>query len=203
MNPDARSEGIIRDILDRVDDDAGINQRDLARDLGIALGMTNAYVKRCVRKGWIKVNQVPARRYRYYLTPKGFTEKSRLTAQYLRDSLTFFRRARQSYNDLFAALAADGVARVLLCGDGELAEIAVLCALNHPLDIIGVFRGNGRDEPVCGVPAIIDGALPEVDAWVLAETDNIEAAYRRACDAVGTENVVVPSVLKKVLRRRI
>ena len=203
MIPDARDEGIIRDILERVDDSAEINQRDLARDLGIALGMANAYMKRCVRKGWVKVNQAPMRRYRYYLTPKGFAEKSRLTAQYLRDSLTFFRRARQSYNDLFTALAADGVARVVLCGDGELAEIAVLCALDHPLDIIGVSRDNGLDEPVCGVPAIIDGALPEVDAWVLAETDNTEAAYRRACGAVGTENVVVPSVLKKVLRRRI
>ena len=77
----------------------------------------------------------------------------------------------------------------------------MLCALDHPIDIIGVSRDNGFDEPVCGVPAIIDGALPEVDAWVLAETDNTEAAYRRACGAIGTENVVVPSVLKKVLRR--
>ena len=202
MSPDARDEGIIRDILERVDDSAEISQRDLAGDLGIALGMANAYMKRCVRKGWVKVNQAPTRRYRYYLTPKGFTEKSRLTAQYLRDSLKFFRRARRSYNTLFADLAADGVARVVLCGDGELAEIAVLCALDHPLEIIGVSRSDGFDEPVCGVPAIVDGAPPEADAWVLAETDNAEAAYRRACGAVGTENVMVPSVLKKVLRRR-
>ena len=144
MIPDARHEGIIRDILERVDDSAEINQRDLARDLGIALGMANAYMKRCVRKGWVKVRQAPMRRYRYYLTPKGFSEKSRLTAQYLRDSLTFFRRARQSYNALFADLAADGVARVVLCGNGELAEIAVLCALDHPLDIIGVSRDDGH-----------------------------------------------------------
>ena len=202
MIPDARDEGIIRDILERVDDSAKINQRDLARDLGIALGMANVYMKRCVRKGWVKVNQAPMRRYRYYLTPKGFAEKSRLTAEYLRDSLTFFRRARQSYNELFAHLAADGVARVVLCGNGELVEIAVLCALDHPIDVIGVSRGDGLDGSVCGVPAIVDGIFSESGAWVLAETDNIEVAYRRACSAVGKEKVAVPSVLKKVLRRR-
>ena len=92
MDRDARDNAIIRDLLERIDDSAEINQRALAKELGIALGMTNAYLKRCVKKGWVKINQVPARRYRYYLTPKGFAEKTRLTAEYFTDSLTFFSR---------------------------------------------------------------------------------------------------------------
>ncbi len=59
------------------------SQRHLAAELGIALGLANAYVKRCIRKGLMKVSEVPARRYAYYLTPQGFAEKSRLTAEYL------------------------------------------------------------------------------------------------------------------------
>lgn len=61
----------------------GISQRTLAADLGVAVGLVNAYVKRCVRKGLLKVSQVPARRYRYYLTPAGFAEKAKLTGEYL------------------------------------------------------------------------------------------------------------------------
>ncbi|MFX5956864.1 hypothetical protein ABTF01_20940, partial [Acinetobacter baumannii] len=60
----------------------------------VALGLVNTYIKRCVKKGLIKVQQVPSRRYAYFLTPQGFAEKSRLTAEYLAWSLTFFRRAR-------------------------------------------------------------------------------------------------------------
>ena len=82
----------MRDILVRVGESEHVNQRTLAKELGIALGMTNAYVRRCVRKGLIKISEIPPNRYAYYLTPQGFTEKTRLTAEFLSDSLTFFRR---------------------------------------------------------------------------------------------------------------
>ena len=45
-------------------------------------------------KGLVKMSQVPLNRYAYYLTPQGFAEKSRLTAEYLSVSFNFFRRAR-------------------------------------------------------------------------------------------------------------
>ena len=76
------------------------SQRAFSVRLGIALGLTNAYVKRCVKKGWIKMRRVPARRYAYYLTPKGFTEKSKLVGEYLTSSLEFFRAARAQCLDI-------------------------------------------------------------------------------------------------------
>src|SRR5689334_4018081 len=81
-------------MLTAVEGNSGVTQRTLARELGIALGLTNTYIKRCVNKGLIKVTHIPAKRYAYYLTPKGFSEKSRLTAQYLTHSFNFFRIAR-------------------------------------------------------------------------------------------------------------
>ena len=58
-------------LLNMVHDNSATSQRSMAGDLGIALGLANAYLKRCVKKGLIKVSQVPANRYAYYLTPKG------------------------------------------------------------------------------------------------------------------------------------
>ena len=77
------------------------SQRSFATKFGVALGLTNAYVRRCLNKGWIKMRRVPARRYAYYLTPRGFKEKSRLVGEYLADSLEFFRRARAEYVEAF------------------------------------------------------------------------------------------------------
>ena len=71
------------------------SQASLARRIGAAVGLVNALLRRSVRKGYVKMTSAPARRYTYYLTPKGFAEKSRLTAEYLAFSLDFFRRARR------------------------------------------------------------------------------------------------------------
>ena len=68
-------------ILNAVHQNERITQRSVAQELGIALGLANAYLKRCAKKGLIKVSQAPANRYAYYLTPQGFAEKSRLTAE--------------------------------------------------------------------------------------------------------------------------
>ena len=84
---------IVLGLLESVERDGAQSQRKLASDLGIALGLVNAYLKRCVKKGLLKIGQAPARRYAYYLTPHGFTEKSRLTVEYLSYSFTLFRRA--------------------------------------------------------------------------------------------------------------
>ncbi|MDN5942376.1 MAG: winged helix-turn-helix transcriptional regulator [Nitrospira sp.] len=62
-----------------LDRDGGATQRVLATKLGVALGMTNLYLKRLARKGYIKVTTTPRSRIRYLLTPQGCTEKSRLT----------------------------------------------------------------------------------------------------------------------------
>ena len=86
---------IVLGLLESVERDGAQSQRKLASDLGIALGLVNAYLKRCVKKGLLKIGQAPARRYAYYLTPHGFAEKSRLTVEYLSSSFSFFRHARE------------------------------------------------------------------------------------------------------------
>src|SRR3546814_11880534 len=67
--------------------------------MGVALGLANALLKRCAAKGLVKIQNAPARRYAYYLTPKGFAEKSRLVAEYLEPSLHFFRGSRSQRSE--------------------------------------------------------------------------------------------------------
>jgi DNA-binding MarR family transcriptional regulator len=197
MDRDSREDGIVLDLLERIDDSETVSQRRLANDLGIALGLTNSYIKRCIGKGLIKVSQAPARRYKYYLTPHGFAEKSRLTAQFFSDSFTAFRRWRQSYDRLFAELEARGVKTAGLCGRGELVEIAVLCGLNSSVEIVGIWNPSGRQSSVRGIPVIELGGPEDPDCWILAENDTVRVAYERLLDTVLAKRVAVPFSLRR------
>src|SRR5215813_2708241 len=146
QGPEADKDKILLGLLESVERNGGQSQRHLASELGIALGLVNAYLRRCIKKGLVKVRQAPARRYAYYLTPQGFAEKSRLTVDYLSYSFGFFRQAKTDCSDLLKAASARGVEKVLLVGQTDLAEIASLCAMEHGIKIVGVVQ-KGSDKP--------------------------------------------------------
>src|SRR5690348_7025449 len=150
------SSRIMLGLLDAVEQDRAQSQRLLASELGIALGLVNAYLKRCVKKGLVKVRSAPARRYAYYLTPQGFAEKSRLTVEYLSYSFSFFRQAKTDCSDLFKAASARNVESVLLAGRSDLAEIAALCAMEHGVRIVGVVQKDAAGRQFIGLPVFED-----------------------------------------------
>src|SRR4051812_25214385 len=91
---------IMLGLLESVERNGEQTQRHLASELGVALGLVNAYIKRCVKKGFLKAVEAPTRRYGYYLTPQGFGEKARLTVDYLAYSFSLFRKARSEYAEV-------------------------------------------------------------------------------------------------------
>ena len=101
LDTERENERIVLGLLSSVENDGERSQRRIAAELGIALGLVNAYLKRCVKKGLVKVHDAPARRYAYYLTPQGFAEKSRLTVEYLSSSFSFFRQAKADCTRVF------------------------------------------------------------------------------------------------------
>jgi DNA-binding MarR family transcriptional regulator len=186
------SDEIVLGVLDVVERDPSVTQRSVARELGIALGLANAYLRRCVRKGLIKVSEVPRRRYAYYLTPQGFAEKSRLTATYLSDSFSFFRMARAQCTELFALAAMRGQRRLALLGQGDLAEIASLVAREHAVEIAGVIAAGG-DAARLAVELAAAGPVDAIIVTALVDPRGALAAALRIFDA---ERVYVPAILR-------
>jgi DNA-binding MarR family transcriptional regulator len=177
--------------------DQGLNQRTLARQIGISVGLVNALVHRAVHKGLIKIKEAPARRYAYYLTPKGFAEKSRLVAEYLDYSLSFFRTARQEYNDVFARCAAVGIRRVILCGAGELAEIATLAANGADVELVGVYDRETNHVRIAGLPVVRDvGDLGADAVLVITDGHKPQELYEILTATVGQERVLAPPFLR-------
>ena len=178
-------------VLDAVERNPSVTQRSVAQELGIALGLANAYLKRCVRKGLIKVSEVPARRYAYYLTPQGFAEKSRLTASYLSYSFSFFRRAREQCALIYDVGAQRGQNRFVLLGSGDLADIASLVAREKNVDIAGILSVNNAGALQRELTNI--GAF---DAIIITSLEGTQDAVKFSHSILSEDRVHIPELLR-------
>ena len=168
------------EILTAIAEGLPLTQRDLARHLGVALGLTNLYLKRLARKGFIKITEFPRKpsarkRLRYLLTSKGLSEKSRLTYEHVAYSLNLYRRARRTLRDSLSHLTEVGMKRVALYGTGEAAELAYLTLREIGLEPVGVFAPE-RGGHFVGLPvqALTELDPSGLDALIVASFDRPE-----------------------------
>ncbi len=198
MNTKAdREEQLVLELLEAVGQKNDVSQRHLASHMGVALGLANSYLKRCIRKGFIKISEAPANRYLYYLTPTGFSEKGRLTAKYLASSFHFYRQAGTSCNRVFDTCEAHRWRRIGLCGVSDLSEIASLRAQGRNVEIIGTYdphteRRRFIDRPVW---RRFEDAMP-CDAWVLTDLNAPGLLYEHLVTVVERNRILVPDILR-------
>ncbi len=193
------SDRIILGLLNSVEQDGARSQRHFAAELGIALGLVNAYLNRCIKKGLVKASQAPARRYAYYLTPQGFAEKSRLTVEYLSSSFGFFRKAKGDCIRVFEIAKQRNLKRLALIGISDLAEIAAICAIESDIALVAVidssrlgrFVGLSVVEDFASLDERIDGVI--VTALMLSPS--IEALVQQARQKFGPEAVLIPELV--------
>ena len=168
-------------LLSEISGEEQLSQRELAKRLGIALGLVNSYLKNLVAKGFVRVNNFPRNRYAYLLTPTGFAEKSRLAYQHLSYFSGLYTVARQDYLKLFRNLAAEGVKGVAFCGIDEVAEIAYLSLRETGLELELAMdtEGSGRRFMDCPVVSPAMG--------LLSGNHRIVISSLKRCDALREE----------------
>lgn len=75
-------------LLKLLEQNPSLNQRELAKAMGISLGKTNYCLNALIEKGLIKAADFKRSKskmyYAYLLTPKGIEEKARVTMQFLK-----------------------------------------------------------------------------------------------------------------------
>lgn len=166
-------------ILDEIDNGKEVTQRNLSQQLGIALGLTNACLKRLARKGHIKITNIKKNRIKYLITPKGIAEKTRLTYSYLQYTLDFYRDARSKIKSGFKDLNKKGVKRVIFYGAGEVAEISLLFLKESKLKLIGVIDDFKKSETFFGYPILDKDKIQEFefDMIVITSFRSMETIY--------------------------
>lgn len=196
MNHREREDALTLEILSAIDERSDLTQRNLARRTGVALGLANSYLKRCVRKGLVKIKHAPANRYLYYLTPKGFAEKSRLTAQYLSYSFTFYRKAGDSCARMFSICLKNEWTSLGLYGLSDLAEIAAVRALDSNVKIRAVYDSAVKHRSYLKIPVVDDiGLAGGLDVWVITDLSHPIMAYEALSREWPRDRILVPDIL--------
>ena len=184
-------------IIHAIEHNGATSQRTLAKEVEIALGLTNAYLKRCIRKGWVKVTEAPTQRYFYYLTPKGFSEKARLTATYLSSSFDMFREARSQYDDILQYCHDHHLNRLALIGVSELAEVAILSSLNKAPNIIAVVDSGSNLPSVAGIPVARQlSELSHIDAVIITDMKSSQLTFQQLMLDRPEKEILAPDLLQ-------
>ena len=165
MNANQKNQDVTLSLLQSIANNADITQRSLAKRLGLALGLTNNYLKECIKSGLIKVEQIPANRYLYYLTPKGLTEKATLMSSYVNRSMNFFSEALLEAEQFFTLCHQQHYSRVALVGNNDLSDIALLVAKSFDIELQAVTT--------------VDNVKGRVDAWLIADTRHGQKYYEQ------------------------
>jgi DNA-binding MarR family transcriptional regulator len=174
MNVEARRN---LQALEAIERDGRITQRSLSDKLGIALGLTNIYLKRLVRKGYVKCVGIQPNRLSYLLTPKGISEKTRLTYEFMEYSLFLYRQVRVQLRARLEQHVDQDRRRVALYGVGEIAELAYLSIAECGLELVAVFDGQSPSQflghPVRDVRQQADVAFDLLIVAVIDPSDEI------------------------------
>jgi DNA-binding MarR family transcriptional regulator len=179
---EALEHKLMLNMMSCIENEPEISQRALSSRLGVAIGLVNTYVKRCLYKGWIKVQQIPTRRYAYYLTPIGFLEKTRLTAEYLTSSFGFFREARQEFIQFYEFAQKRNWDHLVMIGLGDLADIASQVAKNHSFKI---EQRDGKDF----------SDLQKFDAALITDLKTPQITFECLLDHIPEEKIFIPALL--------
>ena len=158
--------------------------------------MTNTYLKRCIKKGLIKIRHAPANRYAYYLTPRGFAEKTRLTGEYLSQGFQFFRLARFQLKTIFKDCQNKGWDKVAFHGLTDITEIAFLSISEFNIKARGIVDKSSAMTEYTGVPIFSKlEDLPPIDTVIITDLGDLQVVIDEAVKLFGSDRIFVPEIL--------
>ena len=138
-------------LFNQIEKNKNHSQRSISKELNIALGLSNALIKKFLSKGFLKLSQAPMKRYFYYITPRGLIEKAKLTKEFLTSSLDFYNKIRNQYEKEFNKIKKQKPSKIILIGISEFTEIAILAAKITEVKIDYIVESNFKKKKFCDI----------------------------------------------------
>ena len=111
MKKDIFNQQVKLQLLQLLEENPRLSQRELSREMGVALGKVNFCLTALVEKGCVKLENFKGStkriRYAYMLTPDGLEEKLRLTYFFLKRRLSEYSEIKEQINELASDLERD------------------------------------------------------------------------------------------------
>ena len=133
------------EILNHVEKNPLLTNRILASKLGCSIKLAHLVLTGMVDRGILHVKKLHSRRWDYFLTPKGISEKARLTYEFLDFSMKFYSDARKKSSQACRDIAESGKKKVAFLGAGDLAEITYLGVKEWGLNLMEVYDDKHGD----------------------------------------------------------
>lgn len=132
-NMDGKSLDIELEVLNNIYKNAdAIRQRDLAKIVGLSLGMTNAIVKRLAQKGWLTIRKINNRNIHYIVSPAGIEAITSRSYRYFKRTIKNVVLYREAIESLVRKAVHDHYPEVVLVGKSDLAFIVEhFCTEHH------------------------------------------------------------------------
>ena len=142
------------EILERLEGNGHLTQRDLSKEVGIALGLVNHILKKMVKKGWIKIKNIDSKKIRYLITPEGAREKSSLLYKRVESTIHFYLDAKRVIKDKVIHLKKEGIEDVSIYGINHISEVLFIVLKELGLELVCVVDDNKEGEEWFGYDVI-------------------------------------------------
>lgn len=137
-------------VLSEIERAPEISQRNLARQVGVSLTLTNRLLHHLAQKGYVRISRASWRGWLYTLTPAGFSRKVQLTLSYIHRFVGHYQRIRQTVREELAPLGLNSESRLAIYGpileegDRELAELVYLGLKDLGIEEVDLFAPGGN-----------------------------------------------------------
>jgi len=142
------------EILKRLEHNGHLTQRDLSKEVGIALGLVNHLLKKMVTKGWIKIKNIDSKKIRYLITPEGAREKSSLLYKRVESTIHFYLDAKKVIKDKVIHLKNEGIEDVSIYGINHISEVLYIVLKELGLEPASVVDDNKEGKEWFGYKVI-------------------------------------------------
>ena len=144
----------ITDVLTILDREDSPSQREIAKQTGFSLGLVNTLIKKCAKKGLVKIERLNSRNIKYILTPEGIKEKTQKTIDYIKKSYQAISELQSKVEEITNKHVSEGRDIYIIKEDDEIFSIVTDTINNMGIEykiinnIKDIDKTNKRKEPV-------------------------------------------------------
>jgi DNA-binding MarR family transcriptional regulator len=155
-------------ILDMIEKNSRVTQREISKEIGIALSMVNDHLDQFEKERLVKRVKHSTKHVEYLITKKGTERRKLLNIWYLKSSQGIYLQAKENITKFLNQIIDKGFKQILLYGAGEVAEI-ILSVLNDdnklPLEVLAVIDDDITKigDVLVNVPIIIKEQIKAFD----------------------------------------
>jgi DNA-binding MarR family transcriptional regulator len=129
-------------ILDMIEKDSRVTQREISKEIGIALSMVNDHLDQFEKEKLVKRIKHSTKNVEYLITKKGVERKKVLNIGYLSSAQQMYNSAKDNISIFLNQIVEKGHKNILLYGAGEVAEILLQTLLidkNNQINVLAVI----------------------------------------------------------------